>query len=114
MNIIIEDEHYYNNTYDIDNGILFIDRVYMVDEYKFNEDTYKKLENIYKSLPGYIENPTSVYCWYGDEGKGDKFYLLVSFEPSGLQFIGKLHLDCFIKWEEKFNVLIADFPFKYH
>lgn len=114
MGKIIEDEHYYNNSYCIIEDILEFERVYMVDERKFNSETYEMLEKVYKSLPHYIGHSTYLPCWFGDEEKGDKYFLSVSLEPSGLQFWGKLPICDFGEWETEFNKLIEEFPFKYH
>lgn len=69
MSRIIEDEHYYDNRYIIIDDILEFERVYMVDEDKFDDETYRKLGVVYKSLPAYIGNPTYLPCWYGGEEK---------------------------------------------
>ncbi len=74
---------------------------------------YEELGKVYKSLPHYIGNSTYLPCWYGDEEKGDKYFLSVSFELSGLQFWSKLPIRDFLQWETKFNKLIEQFPFKY-
>lgn len=115
MSRIIEDEqHYYDNKYIISDDILEFERVYMVDENKFNDETYKVLRVVYESLPAYRGNPPYLPCWYGDEEKGDKYFISVSFEMSGLQFWGNLPITDFLQWENKFNKLIESFPFKYH
>ncbi|BDR76720.1 hypothetical protein [Clostridium tetani] len=114
MGRIIEDEHYYDNKYIIADDIIEFERVYMVDEDKFDDETYRQLGVVYKSLPAYVESPTYLPCWYGDEEKGDKYFISVSFEMSGLQFWGNLLLKDFLKWENIFNKLIEPFPFKYH
>jgi hypothetical protein len=111
---IVENEHYYNNRYVVNDEIVEFERVYMLDENKFNSETYEELGKVYKSLPCYMGNPTHLPCWYGDEEKGDKFFITVSFEMSGLQFWGKLPMSDFLKWEYKLNKLIEKFPFKYH
>ncbi len=99
MGQVIEDEHYYNNSYSVDDDIVELEKVYMVDENKFNSGTYEELGKVYKSLPHYIGNSTYLPCWYGDEEKGDKYFLSVSFELSGLQFWGKLPILDFLQWE---------------
>ena len=114
MGKVIEDEYYYNNRYMIVDDILDFERVYMVDEYKFDSETYKALEKVYESLPCYLVNKEYLPCWYGDEENGDKYFLTVSFEMSGLQFWGRLPIGDFLQWEKQFNKLIEDFPFKYH
>lgn len=110
---IIQDEHYYNNRYNIVDNILEFERVYMVDEYKFDNETYEILGKVYESLPCYIWDSTDLPCWYGDEEKGDKYFITVSFEPSGLQFWGKLPILVFLQWEKEINKLLEGFPFKY-
>lgn len=114
MSKVIEDEHYYDNRYNIIGDVVEFERVYMVDENKFSSRTYDTLEKVYKSLPSYIGNPTFLPCWYGDNEKGDRYFITVSFEMSGLQFYGKLPISDFLQWESKFNELIENFPFKYH
>ncbi len=114
MGRVIEDEYYYNNRYNIVDDILDFERVYMVDTWKFDSETFKALEKVYESLPCYLGNKTCFPCWYGNEENGDKYFLTVSFEMSGLQFWGKLPIADFFQWEKKFNKLIEDFPFKYH
>lgn len=113
MDKIIENEHYYNNCFSVVDDIVEFERVYMVDENKFNSETYEELRKVYESLPHFIGNSTYLPCWYGDEEKGDKHFLSVSFELSGLQFWGKLPVRDFLQWETKFNKLIEQFPFKY-
>ena len=113
MGKIVEDEHYYNNRYNVVDDILEFERVYMVDEYKFDNDTYEALGKVYKSLPCYMGDSTNLPCWFGDEEKGDKYFITVSFEPSGLQFWGKLTILDFLRWEKEFNELLEGFPFKY-
>lgn len=112
MKQIEADKHYYNNTFEIKDGILRVDRVYMVDEYRFTQEHYKKLDEIYKTLPQF-QGYNGVPYWFGTEE--DEFHLWVSFEPSGLQFGGKLQLKDFRNWEEIFHnlLLTADFPYKY-
>ncbi|MEW9095475.1 MAG: hypothetical protein AB2417_10380 [Clostridiaceae bacterium] len=114
MGKVIEDEHYYNNRYIVVDHIVEFERVYMVDENKFDSGAYEALGKVYESLPYYLGNPTHLPCWYGDEEKGDKYFITVSFEMSGLQFWGKLPVSDFLQWENKFNELIENFPFKYH
>jgi hypothetical protein len=114
MDKVLEDEHYYNNSYIVNEGIVEFERIYMVDEYKFNDETYKNLERVYKSLPSYFRNPSYLPCWYGNEENGDKYFITVSFEMSGLQFWGRLPISDFYEWENKLNELISIFPFKYH
>lgn len=111
---IEEDEHYYNNKYIVVDGIVKFERVYMVDLNKFNIETYDELEKVFENLPSYIymENPASLPCWYGDEEKGDKYFITGSYETSGLQFWGKLPISDFLEWENKFHELIENFPFK--
>ena len=113
MSQVVAEEHYYNNRYIVTNGILEFERVYMVDENKFNNETYEELQKVYEKLPSYVGKPTGIPCWYGDEEKGDKYYITVSFEMSGLQFWGELPITDFLQWENKFNELIEKFPFKY-
>lgn len=113
MGKIVEDEYYYNNGYTIVDGILEFERVYMIDENKFDDATYLALGKVYESLPSYIGNSSYLPCWYGDEEKGDKYFITVSLEMSGLQFWGKLPISDFTQWENKFNELIESFPFKY-
>ena len=113
MNRVIEDEHYYNNRYEVINDLVQFERVYMVDEYQFNDKTYEALEKVYEMLPSYTGNQTTLPSWFGDEEKGDKYFITVSFEPSGLQFWGILPTTDFLQWESKFHDLIKDFPFKY-
>ncbi|MGG3889919.1 hypothetical protein [Metabacillus fastidiosus] len=93
--MIIEDKHYYNNSYLIINDILEFERVYMVDENKFNNNTYEALGKMYENLPSYIDNPTFLPCWFGDEEKGEEYFISVSFEMSGLQFWGRVPLSDF-------------------
>lgn len=109
----MEDDHYYNNKYEVINGLVKFERVYMVDEYKFNHKTYEALGKVYEMLPSYIGKETTLPSWFGDEERGDRYFITVSFEPSGLQFWGKLPIDDFLQWEGKLNDLIKDFPFKY-
>ncbi|MCM3110066.1 hypothetical protein [Lederbergia lenta] len=111
--MIIEDEHYYNNRYHVVNDIVEFERVYMVDERKFNNHTYEMLRKVYEDLPSYMGDKTSFPCWFGDEEKGDTYFITVSFEMSGIQFFGKLPISDFLQWEIKFNQLIENFPFKY-
>ncbi|UPM56213.1 hypothetical protein [Gottfriedia acidiceleris] len=59
MKKIKEDEHFYNNKYILNNDILEFERVYMVDEYKFDKESYEKLSKIYEQLPSYMGNPTT-------------------------------------------------------
>lgn len=110
---MIEDEHYYNNRFIVINDIVEFERVYMVDESKFTKETYEELGEIYENLPSYLGKQTEYPCWYGDEQKGDTYFITVSFEPSGLQLWGYLPSSDFMQWERKFNELIANFPFKY-
>lgn len=51
---VLEDVHYYNNSYSVVNDIVEFDRVYMIDEYKFKNETYERLESVYKKLPSYL------------------------------------------------------------
>ncbi|MBG9590212.1 hypothetical protein ABE26_24770 [Cytobacillus firmus] len=83
----------------------------MVDECKFNNKTYEELRIVYEKLPSYMKCKTSLPCWYGDEEKGDKYFISVSFEMSGLQFRGRLPISDFLHWENTFNELIKNFPF---
>lgn len=85
----------------------------MVDEYKFDSETYKALGKVYESLPCYMGGSTNLPCWYGDEEKGDRYFITVSIEPSGWQSWGKLPISDFLHWEKEFNKLIEGFPFKY-
>jgi hypothetical protein len=114
MSKIIEDEYYYNNSFIVIDNILEFERVYMVDEYRFNDATYDALGKVYESLPSYMGTPAYLPCWYGNEEKGDTYFISVSFEMSGLQFYGRLPMSDFVQWENKFNELIESFPFKYH
>jgi len=109
---LIKNKHYYNNSYEVNNGVLFLDRVYMVDEYRFKDSTYDELAKIYRILPEFVFNPTNVCCWYGDKDKGDKYYLYISFESSGLQIVGNLPLMDFENWEKEFHKEIVRIPFK--
>lgn len=113
MGKVVEDEHYYNNSYIVFEDILEFERIYMVDEYNFDSKTYRALEKVYESLPYYMGSSTNLPCWYGNEDKGDKYFITVSFEPSGLQFWGKLPISDFLQWEKEFNKQIGEFPFKY-
>ncbi|MEH7355523.1 hypothetical protein V7150_18470 [Neobacillus drentensis] len=113
MDIVVEDEHYYTNSFVVVNDIVEFERVYMIDEYKFNNKTYEALWKVYEILPSYMGNQTTLPCCFGDEEKGDKYFISVSFEMSGLQFWGKLPITDFLQWENKFNELIMNFPFKY-
>lgn len=112
MGKIEKDRHYYDNSYKLNGKILFIDRVYIVDEYRFTDDTYEELAKIYRLLPEFIFDPTNICCWYGDKDKGDEIYLYVSFEPAGLQIVGNLPLYNFKTWEEEFHKQIIKVPFK--
>lgn len=111
--MVVEDEHYYNNSYVVVNDIIEFERVYMIDEDKFNNKTYEALGKVYEILPSYMGNQTTFPCWFGDEEKGDTYFISVSFEMSGLQFWGELPISDFLQWENKFNELIKNFPFKY-
>ncbi|MED3727389.1 hypothetical protein [Priestia filamentosa] len=113
MSKIIEDEHYYNNCYKVIDGILEFERVYMVDEYQFNKETYEMLGKVYKSLPCYLRDHVDSPHWYGCEEKGDPYFISVSFEMSGLQFWGKVPITQFSQWEKALHKGIEDFPFKY-
>ena len=114
MRMVVEDEHYYNNCYLIVNDIVQFERVCMVDEYKFDNKTYAKLRKLYENLPSYMGNEISFPCWFGDKESGDKYFITVSFETSGLQFWGELPFSDFLQWENKLNELIREFPFKHH
>jgi len=114
MGKVIEDEYYYNNRFIVIDDIVEFERVYMVDENKFDDETYDALGKVYESLPSYMGDAIYLPCWYGNEEKGDKYFISVSFEMSGLQFWGKLPMSDFLHWENKFNELIEHFPFKYH
>ncbi|MBS4210728.1 hypothetical protein [Bacillus sp. FJAT-50079] len=48
MGKIVEDQHYYNNRYHVTNDIVEFERVYMVDENKFNHSTYETLGKVYE------------------------------------------------------------------
>ncbi len=110
---LIENIHYYNNSFKVTNEVLFIDRVYMFDEYEFTQDDYKNLDIIFNKLPYFI-GYTPCATWFGEDDK-DEFWLWVSFEPSGLQFCGNLKLEDFKLWENNFHKLVENynFPFKY-
>lgn len=60
--MLIEDEHFYNNSYVVVDDVIKFERVYMVDEYKFNNKTYEDLSKIYKILPFYIGNQITGPC----------------------------------------------------
>lgn len=113
VDMVVEDEHYYNNRYVVVNDIVEFERVYMIDEYKFNNKTYEDLWKVYELLPSYIRSKTTLPCWFGDEENGDRYFISVSMEMSGLQFWGKLPIGDFLLWENKLNELIKNFPFKY-
>ena len=110
--LITEDVHYYTNSYDIKDGILRIDRVYLFDEDRFADVHWDKLGVIYASLPEYrCSGEYDVPYWFGREG-ADKMYLWISAEPPGFQVAGELPLALFLPWEEQFHVLIGEIPFK--
>ncbi len=111
--MIVEHVHFYNNNYVVVDDIVEFERVYMVDESKFSNKTYEDLLRIYQKLPSYMGNTTNFPCWFGNEEKGDQYFITVSFEMSGLQFWGTLPLSNFLQWENLFNEMIKNFPFKY-
>lgn len=92
---VVEDEHYYNNRYIVVDGILDFERVYMIDENKFNNEFYDALEKVFENLPYYI---------YMDITASDKI--------SRLQFWGELPISDFLQWENNFHELIENFIFK--
>ncbi|GKX31380.1 hypothetical protein SH1V18_38600 [Vallitalea longa] len=110
MNKLIEDTHYYNNSYEIINDMVSIDRVYCLDLNNFRDNNWDTLGEIYKSLPSYIIHQGLPY-WFGiDE---NNIYLWASCEPSGLQIAGYLPLKDFFSWENIFNKAILNLPFIY-
>ncbi len=112
MDKIIKDKHYFNSIYKVNGGILKIERMYRVNENLFKDSTYDELAKIYRMLPEFLYNPSEVISWYGDFAKGDKYYLYVLFEESGLKFVGNLPEKDFLEWEEEFHKHIVKIPFK--
>ncbi len=109
---ITEDIHYYTNTFAVSDHAVSIDRVYLFDEDAFTADHWKTLDEIYRSLPRYrCSGSYAVSYWFGIEGK-DPYYLWVSAEPPGFQFVGELLRSDFEEWEAKFHSKISVLPFK--
>ncbi len=109
---IMEDIHYYTNSYNVKDRMLRIDRVYLFDEDAFTESDRELLGSIYASLPQYRRSGgNDVPYWFGREGT-DRIYLWVSAEPPGFRIAGELPLSEFLKWEIQFHALIGELPFR--
>jgi len=105
-----QEKHYYNNHFAAENGIVRIDRIYAIDESAFAGHDYDKLGEIFRALPEFVDGDGCPY-WYGTDEDG--FYLTLSFEPVGLQLVGRLRQNEFEDWERKFHCLLKDAGFPY-
>lgn len=103
---------YDNNEIVKDNfGNVEIDRVYCIDFERFSQGDWKRLSDLYKTLPNQIIiDKIGQQMWFGEEGQSD-FYLWASVELSGLQVAGHLQFDDWCKWVQIFNKGIEQFLF---
>ena len=95
---------YYDNDYKIyeaDAEFVDFERVYCLDFSSFTEENWNDLEQIYNKLPGtrYLKG---VPYWFGVD-ENEPPYLWVSVEPPGLQVVGVLLLNDWLKWDESFR-----------
>lgn len=91
-------------------GNVEIDRVYCIDFERLSQEDWKRLSDLYKTLPKQIIiDNIEQQMWFGEEGKSD-FYLWTSVEPSGLQVSGYLRFSDWCKWVQIFNKVIEQFP----
>lgn len=108
---ILEDRHYYINTYMVNGNTVDVDRVYTFYEDCFAESDYVRLGEIYAQLPGWLANTNQPY-WFGLDD--DEFWLWASWEPPGLQIAGHVLLQDFAAWDARFHELLekSGLPFK--
>ena len=104
--MIKEISHFYDNQYDGNEGLLEIDRIYLLDKEGFSQELWEELVAIYRGLPNYRESGD----WFGVEGEIE-YYLASSVEPVGLQIYGRLAEKDFLLWEEFFHKEILKLPF---
>ena len=69
--------------------------------YSAPEEIWISLKKIYLEMPQWIGYKNGFPYWFGEDGERE--YITVSVEPSGLQFFGELDKDIFEKWIKLFK-----------
>jgi hypothetical protein len=95
---------YYDNgyqSYKANPQFVEFERVYCLNFNIFTEENWKELGGIYDNLPS-TRYDKNVPFWFGTD-ENNPPYLYVSVEPSGLQVVGVLPPDDWLKWNESFR-----------
>ncbi len=89
-------------------GTIEIDRVYCFAFHRFEDNDWSALDQVYRSLPGYI-GYDPVPRWFSSSELAAP-YLLASVEPPGLQVVGVLPVADWREWDERFRAGTAGLP----
>lgn len=86
---------------DRSDGLIEVDRVYRLDLDAFRKSDWARLDELYRSLPGWKDAPDGP-CWYGTDENSPPF-LCASVEPPGLQVAGTLGRAEWLTWDAAFR-----------
>ena len=93
-------------------SLVEIERVYCLDLARFAEREWRRLDEIYRSLPGNYRFAQTA-MWFGSDEENPPF-LWASVEPPGLQVYGVLSLGDWTAWNHAFLTALGDgsLPFR--
>jgi hypothetical protein len=102
---------FYDNNTDhipVTGSNIAVERVYCIRVEDFTEAQCKRLDEIYRNLPGWVDYVEGIPCWFGADGSVPS--LSASVELSGLIVSGTTPKDAWAGWDADFQRQIADFP----
>jgi len=85
-----------------------VDRVYAIRFSEFTDAHWKRLSEIYPTLPEWAGHGNDVPYWFGPEESPP--FLWASVEPSGLYVHGMLSCEAWEQWDTAFRQHLNEFP----
>jgi hypothetical protein len=85
-----------------------VERVYAIRFSQFRDAEWKRLAQIYSTLPGWADRGKDVPYWFGLEESPP--FLWASVEPSGLLVHGMLSPEAWEHWDSAFRQHLHEFP----
>lgn len=85
-----------------------VERVYAIRFSQFSDAHWKRLAEIYPTLPEWVGQGNNVPCWFGLEDSPP--FLWASVEPSGLLVHGMLPPEAWERWDSAFRGHLHEFP----
>ena len=96
---------------DVDEQDFPVQRIYCLKWDAFQEDDWKKLEEIGAVLPGYVGTIEGETFWFGTDVETETALSACS-EPSGWHVFGSLRYSDWVSWDAQFRRLAVDLPWR--